>query len=310
MTAPPPITTTHTVIPPIPVTGQTPTPAAIESRTPTPPALPRRRPSLGPFGIFCILALIVLSIINFTIACYLDPDWFDNLAFWRGRIYPHDVYDPSLLHVSNDPLTAPALPLFTDVAGDPFAGDWSGVIHLQSGSLAQTGIGVLDTWVALMDQRAAQLAMLDPNQDQRNAIAAKYEHEKSAVLLPIISSLRYGLTAAEAVMRTVGIRMQFSLQPDPQIPSCYLLHITKIYMIDTSRLPAISVRRIGQCTLGLPFFYEKWNLQPLLFRLHRINDVRDLYVFDEPVSGQSIGCTLHWDFQRSATVTPPATTLP
>jgi hypothetical protein len=54
---------------------------------------PRRAPSFGCLGFFCVLCLIGLSSCELAALRWLNPDWFDRVAFWRGRIIPpEDVW--------------------------------------------------------------------------------------------------------------------------------------------------------------------------------------------------------------------------
>jgi hypothetical protein len=49
---------------------------------------PRRASNFGCLGLFCVFCLIGLSSCEVAALRWLNPDWYDRLAFWRGPIIP------------------------------------------------------------------------------------------------------------------------------------------------------------------------------------------------------------------------------
>lgn len=49
-----------------------------------------RTPSLGCFGIFCLFVQVLLTVAMGALLLWLQPAWFDRLAFWRGARLPAD----------------------------------------------------------------------------------------------------------------------------------------------------------------------------------------------------------------------------
>lgn len=70
---------------------------------------PARKGSLGGCGIILVIGLVVFSAANILGLLWLDPDWLDAVAVWRGPIIP-----PDNLEAAPRPATAPR-----DLRADP-----------------------------------------------------------------------------------------------------------------------------------------------------------------------------------------------
>lgn len=70
---------------------------------------PARASRFGCFGVFCLIFLLLFTTVGLGTLWWLDPDWFDRMAFWRPKPFDRDV----IFSDGGAPETAETRPVFT-----------------------------------------------------------------------------------------------------------------------------------------------------------------------------------------------------
>ena len=166
---------------------------------------------------------------------------------------------------------------------DMFQGTWSGTFRLVEGLDAQVLKNALAKYLQKMDQeeQATIAKITDPQEKARHQ---KGWDEQKKFIKELQQTVDQFITIGVLALRS-GIPMEFQIR---RTEDKYFFGVMKIGPFATGAKPDIPLERLARHTLGFEEL-KKAGGPPLLIRLHRPDEIRDEYTFEDTVQVEENG---------------------